>query len=100
LTKPALQIGDRIAQRNPDDPVNLEALAISHMQTAKVLLQVSRDVQDEASRGRATNHLRECVRITKIILAFDPEHKAWADLLAEAEGLLATPTACSAAFPK
>jgi tetratricopeptide (TPR) repeat protein len=77
----ALQNRDRIAQRDPDDPTNLEALAISHLQIAKVLLRLP-------DAGKANWHLRETVRIMRLLLTFDPEHREWVSILNEASELL------------
>jgi tetratricopeptide (TPR) repeat protein len=77
----ALGIRERIARRDPDSPVHLEALAISHLQTAKALLD-----PDEA-----TPHLRETIRLMRILIGFDPGNTSWNRILREASELLPGP---------
>ena len=77
----ALQYRDRIAQRDPDDPTNLEALAISHLQIAKVLLR-------RPDADKTSWHLQETVRIMRLLFTFDPEHEDWVSILNEASELL------------
>ncbi|MBB5873663.1 tetratricopeptide (TPR) repeat protein/energy-coupling factor transporter ATP-binding protein EcfA2 [Allocatelliglobosispora scoriae] len=80
LHEEALALREHIARRNADEPFHLENLTISHLQLGQALLA-------RGDNDRAGQHLDESIRITRILVHFDPHRDAWADLLTSATEL-------------